>query len=88
MLPGFKLPGTTNLPTTKALLDDFRERAPSGAKYIAGEKVVGDFLRELDCEPVRIKGFRSWQMQPLSQLRQVWMDRYGYRDWDMKEDWG
>jgi len=87
-LPGFKLPGTTNLPTTKALLDDFRERAPSGAKYLAGEKVVGDFLRELDCEPVRVKGFRSWQMQPLSQLRQVWMDRYGYRDWDMKEDWG
>ncbi len=87
-LPGFKIPGTLHMPTAKSLLEDFRERAPSGAKYQAGEKIIGDFLRSLDCEPIRVKGFRSWRVKPLSQLRQVWMERYGGRDWNLQEEWG
>ncbi len=87
-LPGYKIPGAPHFPTSQALLEDFQKRAPSGARYTAGGKLLGDFLRELDCVPQRVKGFRAWHMRPLSQLRHVWMERYGSRDWDIKEDWG
>jgi len=86
-LPGFKIPGTTHNPTSKALMEDFMERAPQGSRYTAGEKAIGDFLRSMDCRPMRIRGFRAWQMKPLTELRREWMERYGVRDWKLEEEW-
>jgi hypothetical protein len=87
ILPGLRMPGNEHYATTRAFLEDFQRRAPHGARYAVGDKLIGDFLRRMDCRPARTNGIRSWEMRPLPQLRQEWQEKYGQRGWDLQEDW-
>ena len=41
ILPGLRMPGNEHYATTRAFLEDFQRRAPHGARYAVGDKLIG-----------------------------------------------
>jgi hypothetical protein len=87
-LPGNEFcPGKRDFATTRALVEDAKQRVPRLTRYLS-DKAVAMFLREHGCtsEKDKSRNQRGWRFPRLSQMRAEWARKYGGWTWDSDED--
>jgi Family of unknown function (DUF5906) len=86
-LPGSR-PGKSAFSTTRALVEDAKQRVPRLRDYISDQKLV-NFLKNWGCISHKDRGVpievRGWIFLPLAQLRAMWERRYGGWEWENPE---